>query len=123
MTDGKVSGQDQQLHDQSISATLPMVQTLVHVHTQGSTVQLRLGCQPPSCQLLIVLECELVCSAANGLAQKLYNWSTLNTRVFKRLGFVIAQRECEVQLSSPAEQGFHGQGVVDVLSCIGSGTL
>ena len=35
-------------------------------------------------------------SAANGMAQKLYNWSTLNTRVFKRLGFVVAQHECEV---------------------------
>ncbi len=36
------------------------------------------------------------CSAANGMAQKLYNWSTLNMRVFKRLGFVVAQHECEV---------------------------
>ena len=33
-------------------------------------------------------------SAANSLAQKLYNWSTLNNRVFKRLGFVVANSEC-----------------------------
>jgi hypothetical protein len=39
-----------------------------------------------------VLTC---CSAAHGLAQKLYNWSTLNQRVFKRLGFVVAKAECE----------------------------
>lgn len=34
-------------------------------------------------------------SAANSLAQKLYNWSTLNNRVFKRLGFVVPNSECE----------------------------
>ena len=43
-----------------------------------------------------VTECVDRRSAANGMAQKLYNWSTLNTRVFKRLGFVVAQHECEV---------------------------
>ncbi|KAK9817713.1 hypothetical protein WJX72_001100 [[Myrmecia] bisecta] len=34
-------------------------------------------------------------SSANGLAQKLYNWNTLNQKVFKRLGFVVAKSECE----------------------------
>ena len=34
------------------------------------------------------------CSAASGLVQKLYNWSTLNNRVFKRLGFVVGNSEC-----------------------------
>ncbi len=41
-------------------------------------------------------------SGAHGLAQKLYNWSTLNTRVFRRLGFVVARAECEaVALCEP----------------------
>ena len=31
-------------------------------------------------------------SAANGTAQKLYNWSTLNGRVFKRMGFLVGGR-------------------------------
>lgn len=26
---------------------------------------------------------------------KLYNWNTLNQRVFKKLDFVLAKRECE----------------------------
>lgn len=34
-------------------------------------------------------------SPANGLAQKLYNWSTLNQKVFRRLGFVLRHPECE----------------------------
>ncbi|KAK9838150.1 hypothetical protein WJX81_004390 [Elliptochloris bilobata] len=34
-------------------------------------------------------------SLAHGLAQKQYNWSTLNQRVFRRLGFVVAKAECE----------------------------
>ena len=34
-------------------------------------------------------------SSAHGLAQKQYNWSTLNQRVFRRLGFVVAASECE----------------------------
>lgn len=41
-------------------------------------------------------------SGAHGLAQKLYNWSTLNQRVFRRLGFVVAKAECEaVALCEP----------------------
>ena len=34
-------------------------------------------------------------SGANSMSQKLYNWSTLNHKVFKRLGFVIARDECK----------------------------
>ena len=32
-------------------------------------------------------------SAANSLQQKLYNWSALNGKVFKRLGFQLARDE------------------------------
>ncbi|EIE19144.1 DUF1042-domain-containing protein [Coccomyxa subellipsoidea C-169] len=34
-------------------------------------------------------------SGAHGLAQKMYNWCTLNQKVFKRLGFVVAKSECQ----------------------------
>ncbi len=34
------------------------------------------------------------------MAQKLYNWSTLNQRVFRRLGFVVAKTECEACASA-----------------------
>ena len=37
------------------------------------------------------------------MRQKMYNWSTLNQKVFKRLGFVIARGECE--LVCGGEQG------------------
>jgi len=37
----------------------------------------------------------LSCSGAHGLTQKLYNWTTLNQRVFKKLDFVLAKSECE----------------------------
>lgn len=40
------------------------------------------------------------CSAAHGMAQKLYNWSTLNQRVFRRLGFVVAKIETEACASA-----------------------
>lgn len=33
------------------------------------------------------------CSAANSLQQKLYNWSTLNSKLFKRLGFQLTREE------------------------------
>lgn len=29
------------------------------------------------------------------MAQKMYNWCTLNQKVFKRLGFVVAKSECQ----------------------------
>mmetsp|Transcript_19140 Transcript_19140/g.34635 ORF Transcript_19140/g.34635 Transcript_19140/m.34635 type:complete len:213 (-) Transcript_19140:311-949(-) len=34
-------------------------------------------------------------SSANGLQQKLYNWNTLNAKVFRRLGFIISKQDCE----------------------------
>ena len=35
-------------------------------------------------------------SSANSIPQKMYNWSTLNQKVFKRhLGFVLAKQELE----------------------------
>lgn len=38
-------------------------------------------------------------SPASGLAQKLYNWSTLNTKVFRKLGFIVRHQECEAVAS------------------------
>mmetsp|Transcript_5909 Transcript_5909/g.10287 ORF Transcript_5909/g.10287 Transcript_5909/m.10287 type:complete len:248 (+) Transcript_5909:185-928(+) len=34
-------------------------------------------------------------SSANGTTQKMYNWKTLNQKVFKRLGFTIPKADCE----------------------------
>ena len=34
-------------------------------------------------------------SSANSLSQKMYNWNTLNTKVFKRLGFAVIKQDCE----------------------------
>mmetsp|Transcript_28020 Transcript_28020/g.79230 ORF Transcript_28020/g.79230 Transcript_28020/m.79230 type:complete len:234 (+) Transcript_28020:280-981(+) len=34
-------------------------------------------------------------SAANGMAQKMYNWNTLNQRVLKRIGYQIPRSDCE----------------------------
>ena len=34
-------------------------------------------------------------SSASGVTQKLYNWQTLNDKVFRRLGFSLGQRERE----------------------------
>ncbi|MEW5307052.1 MAG: hypothetical protein WDW38_002120 [Sanguina aurantia] len=34
-------------------------------------------------------------SSANGLAQKMYNWNTLNSKVFKRLSFVVVKPDVE----------------------------
>ncbi len=34
-------------------------------------------------------------SSANGMQQKLYNWNTLNQKVFKRMGFQLSKQECE----------------------------
>lgn len=34
-------------------------------------------------------------SSANALQQKLYNWNTLNQKVFKRMGFALSRHECE----------------------------
>ncbi len=34
-------------------------------------------------------------SSANATAQKLYNWSTLNQRVFKRLGFHVPKQDVD----------------------------
>lgn len=35
------------------------------------------------------------CSSANGSTQKMYNWNTLNQKVFKRMGFTIPKSECD----------------------------
>lgn len=34
-------------------------------------------------------------SAANSFAQKMYNWNTLNAKVFSKLGFVVPKADCE----------------------------
>ena len=34
-------------------------------------------------------------SAAHRALNKLYNWSCLNKRVFRKLGFVLSKAECE----------------------------
>ena len=34
-------------------------------------------------------------SSAHGRAQKMYNWTTLNQKVFKRLGFAVSKLDCE----------------------------
>ena len=34
-------------------------------------------------------------SAANSMCTKMYNWNTLNAKVFKRLRFSLPQEECE----------------------------
>lgn len=34
-------------------------------------------------------------SSANGMQQKLYNWATLNGKVFKRLGFTVSKQDCD----------------------------
>ncbi|KAG0582814.1 hypothetical protein KC19_3G088200 [Ceratodon purpureus] len=38
-------------------------------------------------------------SAANGLAQKIYNWSTLNNKVFRRLHFSLTKEDIEAVAS------------------------
>ncbi|XP_024379980.1 uncharacterized protein [Physcomitrium patens] len=38
-------------------------------------------------------------SAANGLAQKIYNWSTLNNKVFRRLHFTLTKEDIEAVAS------------------------
>ncbi len=34
-------------------------------------------------------------SSANGIQQKMYNWNTLNAKVFKRIGFMVTKQDCE----------------------------
>eukprot|EP00958_Prasinococcus_capsulatus_P001211 scaffold106_cov380-Prasinococcus_capsulatus_cf.AAC.49 len=34
-------------------------------------------------------------SAANGMAQKMYNWNTLNVKVLRKLGFSLSAEEME----------------------------
>lgn len=36
--------------------------------------------------------CCMLCSAANGLQQKLYNWNTLNQKVLKKLGMQLTKQ-------------------------------
>ena len=35
-------------------------------------------------------------SSANGLKQKKYNWETLNTKVFKKIGFMLSKYICDL---------------------------
>ena len=37
----------------------------------------------------------IACSAANGMAQKMYNWNTLNMKVMRKLGFSVSCEEME----------------------------
>ncbi|KAJ7541769.1 hypothetical protein O6H91_10G075600 [Diphasiastrum complanatum] len=39
-------------------------------------------------------------SGANGLAQKFYNWNTLNNKVFRRLNFTLTKEDMEAVASS-----------------------
>merc|ERR1711988_316256 len=34
-------------------------------------------------------------SAANSVSQKMYNWNTLNQKVFKKMGFQVSRTDCE----------------------------
>lgn len=34
-------------------------------------------------------------SSANALQQKMYNWNTLNQKVFRKLGFQLSKQDCE----------------------------
>ncbi len=43
-----------------------------------------------------------LCSGAHGLTQKLYNWDTLNQKVFRRLGFLISKAEIEATANCEA---------------------
>lgn len=43
---------------------------------------------------LAAAETANACSSANAALKKLYNWSCLNKKVFKRLGFVLTKDEC-----------------------------
>ena len=47
---------------------------------------------PVSLRRLNDLSCP--CRACSALHLKLYNWSTLNDRVFRKLGFVLTTSEC-----------------------------
>lgn len=101
------------MHSSSCRACAPLLPKA------SGTAQLQV-CEPPGkasqlsqrlnillyasdCACVTVLECETHttlyrcgdCSGAHGLAQKMYNWCTLNQKVFKRLGFVVAKSECQ----------------------------
>lgn len=45
---------------------------------------------PPSC-----LSPPSLPSSANSTTQKMYNWNTMNQKVFKRLGFNVAKQDLE----------------------------
>jgi 23S rRNA-/tRNA-specific pseudouridylate synthase len=43
-----------------------------------------------------------LCSSANGMQQKLYNWNTLNSKVLKRLGLQLTKQHMqEIALCTP----------------------
>ena len=41
-------------------------------------------------------------SSANGAQQKMYNWNTLNQKVFKRLGFTVSRQDCDAVVNCVA---------------------
>ena len=43
-----------------------------------------------------------MCSGAHGLTQKLYNWDTLNQKVFRKMGFLISKAEIEATANCEA---------------------
>jgi len=50
-------------------------------------------CMPLRADLLCCRRlCRLLCSPANGLQQKLYNWNTLNQKVLKKLGMQLTKQ-------------------------------
>lgn len=69
---------------------------ICHMHQIDTCLCCTRPLKPPRHGLITIK----VRSAANSLAQKLYNWSTLNNRVFKRLGFVVANSECALQAAA-----------------------
>lgn len=73
------------------------------------------------------------CSGAHGLTQKLYNWDTLNQKVFRKLGFLVSKAEIEAAANCEAgaverilkllrtkledKSPFHQRSVVVLMDC------
>ena len=64
---------------------------LVELHNYRSGLSVARGAASP-CS---VLTPSAVLSSANSALNKLYNWSCLNKRVFRKLGFVLSKAESE----------------------------
>ena len=63
-------------------------------------------------------------SGASNVTQKLYNWQTLNDKVFRRLGFSLGQRERENTANCKRRQrpGAHPSALRSPGSGMGTGT-